>query len=185
MRVRAVRGEEWERVRELRLASLRDEAAPVAFLETYERASAQPDSFWQARAEGAASGTDVRQFVAETDDGVWAGSVVVLVEKAGEVSVLGDEIPSGSAQLVAVYVRPEYRGRGVLAELFEAAQGWARSVEGVERVRLFVHEENGRARAAYAKCGFELTGESVPVSGAAEVGSGARELEMVAGRSQG
>ncbi|RFU83043.1 GNAT family N-acetyltransferase [Streptomyces triticagri] len=183
IRVRAVRGDEWKQVKELRLAALRDPAAPVAFVETYEQALAQPDSFWQDRTTGASAGTAVRQFVAEAGDGVWAGTLVVLVEKAGEASVFGDEVSQGGAQLVAVYVRPEWRGRGVLGELIDAGSRWAWSVDGVERVRLFVHEENGRARAAYEKCGFSLTGVSVPVAGDGdEPVPGARELEMVAGR---
>ncbi|MBB1246684.1 hypothetical protein GL263_24485 [Streptomyces durbertensis] len=38
--IRPVRPEEWPQVKELRLAALRDPAAPIAFLETYEEAAA-------------------------------------------------------------------------------------------------------------------------------------------------
>ncbi|GAA3728693.1 hypothetical protein GCM10023082_28160 [Streptomyces tremellae] len=44
--IRAVRPEEWEKARELRLLGLQDPAAPIAFLETYEQSLARPDSFW-------------------------------------------------------------------------------------------------------------------------------------------
>lgn len=54
--IRAVRGDEWEKVKELRLVALRDPAANVAFLETEEGALAQGDEFWQQRAAGAAEG---------------------------------------------------------------------------------------------------------------------------------
>lgn len=81
--IRAVRGDEWEKVKELRIAALHDPAAPVAFLETVEQAEAQPDEFWQGRTEGASQGRAVRQFVAEAPDGTWDGSVAVIVEKGG------------------------------------------------------------------------------------------------------
>ncbi|MYV59587.1 GNAT family N-acetyltransferase, partial [Streptomyces sp. SID4931] len=44
--MRVVRADEWPQVRQLRLEALRDPAAPVAFLESYEDAAAQPDAFW-------------------------------------------------------------------------------------------------------------------------------------------
>lgn len=55
--VRAVRAEEWERAKEIRLAALRDPAAPIAFLETYEQALTKPDVFWQERSARAAEGS--------------------------------------------------------------------------------------------------------------------------------
>jgi len=76
---------------------------------------------------------------------------------------------------VAVYVRPEVRGRGLTERLFAYALEWAWEVAGVERVRLFVDERNGRAEGFYRKFGFVPTGESVPVPG----DPGARELEFV------
>lgn len=55
--IRPVRAEEWALAKELRLAALQDPVAPVAFLETYEQAVAQPDEFWQDRtARGAEAG---------------------------------------------------------------------------------------------------------------------------------
>ncbi len=81
--IRAVRGDEWERVRDLRIAALEDPAAPVAFLETVEQARSHPDEFWQGRARGASHGRAARQFVAEGPDGRWDGSVTVLVEEGG------------------------------------------------------------------------------------------------------
>ncbi|MEV5982731.1 GNAT family N-acetyltransferase [Streptomyces sp. NPDC052114] len=173
--VRAVRAEEWPQVRELRLAALRDPAAPVAFLETYEDAAARPDSFWQERASGASRGLSVRQFVAEGPHGVWAGSVTVLVEEAGAEDVFGGVIEQRQAHLVGVFVRPEHRGGGATDALFGAAVEWAWSLAGLERVRLYVHEGNPRAQAFYRRFGFVRSGEAVPVPG----DPSAREYEMV------
>jgi GNAT superfamily N-acetyltransferase len=55
--------------------------------------------------------------------------------------------------------------------LFAAALEWARGV-GVERVRLFVHEGNGRAAAFYRRVGFVSSGVTVE-------GDAGRELEYV------
>ncbi|MFF2187406.1 GNAT family N-acetyltransferase [Streptomyces sp. NPDC058155] len=178
--VRTVRTDEWARAREFRLDALRDPVAPIAFLETYEDAVQRPDSFWRERTERSARSASVRQFVAELTDGEWAGSVVALVERAGTTDALGGLSAYEQAHLVAVYVRPEHRGAGVLKELFDAAIAWAWSLEEprAERVRLYVDERNGRARAAYRRLGFEPTGRTVPV----ENDPSAREFELAVSR---
>ncbi|MYW67792.1 GNAT family N-acetyltransferase [Streptomyces sp. SID8379] len=163
--VRPVRADEWQAVKELRLVALRDPAAPIAYLETYETALARPDSHWQDRAAGASHGMTARQFVAVADGGQWLGSLVALVEEAGSEDFFERRIERRQAQLVAVYVRPEARGGGVTRELFAAGCAWAFSLEGLERVRLHVHQDNARAEGFYRKFGFVRTGEVVPLPG--------------------
>ena len=53
----------------------------------------------------------------------------------------------------SLYIAPDYRGRGYLTALFDAVRGEARRQGGLD-LRLYVHEENERARAAYRKTGF-------------------------------
>ncbi|MFD5323597.1 GNAT family N-acetyltransferase [Streptomyces sp. NPDC127092] len=167
--IRTVRADEWEKVRELRLAALQDPVAHIAFLETYEDASAQPDSFWQGRAAGAAETGDgrVRQFVAETPDGRWIGSVSVLVERPSDEVRFGDAAKVDQTHVVGVFVRPEARGAGVTDALFRAAVDWSWSLPepAIERVRLYVHEDNARAAAFYRKFGFVASGDTVPMPG--------------------
>ncbi|MFJ9766395.1 GNAT family N-acetyltransferase [Streptomyces erythrochromogenes] len=165
--IRPVRTDEWEKVKELRIAGLKDPAAPVAFLETVEQAEGHPDEFWQGRAEGASHGRAARQFVAEGADGRWVGTVSVLVEEGGTVDFFDQAVESTQGHLVGVFVRPEQRGTGLTEALFAAALEWAWGLEQpvLERVRLFVHEDNGRAGAFYRKYGFEATGTVVPVPG--------------------
>jgi GNAT superfamily N-acetyltransferase len=177
---RSIRPEEWRQVRELRLDALRDPVAHLAFLETYEDAAAKSDAFWQDRTAGAAVGVGERQqIVAVGDDGVWAGSVTVLVEEAGVRDPFGMVVERNQGHLVGVFVRPEYRGSGagVTRALFDAALAWSWE-SGLDRVRLFVHEKNGRAEAFYRKAGFVPTGETVPMPG----GTGELELEFVMNR---
>lgn len=161
-------------MKELRLVALRDPVAHLAFLETYEEAAAKPDSFWRERAEGAAEGTTERQqIIAEGPGGEWAGGVTVLVERAGERDPFGGVVERDQGHLVGVFVRPQQRGSGVTQALFDAALEWAWGV-GLTRVRLFVHEKNGRAEAFYRKAGFVATGNTVPAPGQ----DGERELEF-------
>ncbi|GGV26946.1 N-acetyltransferase [Streptomyces filipinensis] len=173
--IRSIDPEEWAEVKQLRLDALRDPDAHLAFLETYEEAVARTDAFWQDRAVGSGAGsTAARQFIAEASDGVWAGSVTVLIEEAGTKDWAGLAVERRQGHVVGVYVRPEHRGNGLIKALFEAGVGWARE-RGAERVRLLVHEDNARAQGAYRKAGFVPSGVTVPF-----VKDGAQnELEFV------
>ncbi|MEU9088418.1 GNAT family N-acetyltransferase [Streptomyces sp. NPDC048357] len=175
--IRPVREHEWEKVRDLRLDSLRDPVAPIAFLDTAELAEARSDSFWQERTAGAASGRAVRQFVAVAPDGEWNGSVAVLVEELGTTDFLDREIETTQGHVVGVFVREGVRGTGVAEELFRAGLEWAWSLEGpaLERVRLYVHERNERAQAFYRRIGFQDSGVRVPL----DSDPSAKELEFV------
>ncbi|MGW0395218.1 GNAT family N-acetyltransferase [Streptomyces sp. NPDC003042] len=178
--IRPVRAGEWEKVKELRISALRDPAASVAFLETVEAAEGRPDAFWQERTAGAAEGRWIRQFIAEAPDGTWNGNVVVLVEEAGSTGIFDEAIEVHQGHLVGVFVRPGQRGTGLTEALFEAAVEWAWSLEepALERVRLFVHEDNPRAAAFYRRFGFAESGRVV------ELESGAKELEYALERSE-
>ncbi|MEU4878201.1 GNAT family N-acetyltransferase [Streptomyces sp. NPDC021608] len=172
--VRAVRADEWAAVKALRLVALRDPVANLAFYETYDEAAARTDDFWRERtAGGAEAATGARQFVAETPDGEWAGTVTVLVEAAGSVDWAGEAVERLQGGIVGVFVRAEHRGTGAIEALFGAALDWAWSW-GAERVRLVVHEDNGRALACYRRLGFSPTGVAFEEQ---------REIEMAVGRT--
>ncbi|MFF7314874.1 GNAT family N-acetyltransferase [Streptomyces sp. NPDC008137] len=172
--IRSVRADEWPAAKELRLAALRDPVAHLAFLETYEEAVAKPDSFWQERTARACEGSDaVQQIIAEAPDGQWVGTLTVLVEEPGTTDWAGFEVERKQGHVVAVFVRPEERGSGLTEVLFDAALEWSWA-QGLERVRLIVHEENGRAQRFYRRAGFVPSGVTVPLGDAGE-----RELEFV------
>lgn len=176
--IREIRAEDWERVKQIRLDALRDPAAAVAFLETHEQAAARPDEFWQDRAANACAGaTGARQFIAQDEDGQWLGTITARVELPEGNGVLeGDVIEAPQIHLVGVYVRPGARGTGLLQELVRAASEWGWSLDEpkIRRVRLFVHQDNARAEAAYVKAGFTATGLRLPVPGDAT----RQEIEM-------
>ena len=166
-------------MKELRLAALQDPLAPLAFLETYEEADSRLDLFWMQRAaRSAAEGSGVRQFIAESPDDTWSGTVTVLVEEPGITSPFGGVVEQRQCLVVGVYVRPQYRGNGLIGALLDAALEWSWSLEEIEGVRLFVHERNGRAEGAYRRAGFVHSRTTSPVPGDAA----ARELEIVVKR---
>ncbi|MEU6526164.1 GNAT family N-acetyltransferase [Streptomyces sp. NPDC046924] len=176
--VRQVRAEEWAAVKELRLIALQDPVADIAFLETYETAVTRPDTYWQERTARAAEGADgMRQFIAETANGTWVGSVALLVEEPGTKDLAGFRVERRQGHLVGVFVQSEYRGNGLTKALFETALEWAWGV-GLERVRLIVHPDNARALGFYRKAGFVESGVSLPLAGR----PGEYEVEMAVER---
>ncbi|MCX4881874.1 MULTISPECIES: GNAT family N-acetyltransferase [unclassified Streptomyces] len=173
-KIRPVRADEWVEAKALRLAALQDPAAHLAFLETYEEALAHPDSFWRERTAGGAEGAlGTQQFIAEGPDGEWVGTLTVLIEEPGATDWAGFPIERKQGHVVGVFIRPELRGIGLTEVLFDAGLEWAWA-RGVERVRLIVHEDNGRAQAFYRRAGFMPSGRTVPLAKSA----GERELEL-------
>jgi len=146
--VRRIDAAQWREVKALRLRALADDAAPIAFLDTVENASAQPDRFWQDRAANASGDAAAAQLVAVTDAGEWVGTVTVLPHR---------EHPEAGL-VVGVYVAEDHRGGGIVDALFEAAADWARE-RGLSALLLEVHVDNDRAQAVYARRGFERVGE--------------------------
>ena len=162
--MRRATAEEWQDLRDLRFEALRDPVAHLAFLDRIEDALQRPDEFWRDRARTSAEGTSVATFVAVDGRGDLAGTVTVLVNQPGEPDYLGETSPEVRAAIVGVFVRPEHRGTGVIQQLLAMTEGWLQEI-GVRRVRLHVHEENLRAKHAYARHGYVDTGTRVDISG--------------------
>ncbi len=58
------------------------------------------------------------------------------------------------AYLGFMYVKPEYRGNGIIKEITEKLMSWARS-KNIFEVRLEVYNDNAPAIRAYEKSGFK------------------------------
>jgi GNAT superfamily N-acetyltransferase len=136
--IRRVRAEEWRELRELRLEALRD--SPDAFWTLYEEAVERSDADWR-------EWTTFACHVAVED-----GRIV------GMVAGFPDDEDARTADLIAMFVTPTARGRGIGAALVDAQLAWARA-EGFARVRLMVNVEQGSAFRLYERCGFRDTGE--------------------------
>lgn len=165
--VRRVRAEDWPQVRAARLEALRDPVADLAYLETYDAASSRPDAEWQGRTARSAAGDVVAQFVAIAGER-WVAAVTGLRERPGAQDFAGEAIEHDQVHVVGVWVHPDHRGAGLLGRLVDQVEAWARE-HGAGRLRLLVHVDNGRARAAYAKIGFVPTGRTVRLDASREV----------------
>lgn len=141
--VRLLAPVDWAVWREVRLAMLLD--APGAYTTTYRQAVAFDEGTWRSRL--AASDT----FVA-TVDGVPAGGCALFMEGG---------VDACDASLVAMWVAPAARRRGVGRVLVAAAVDRARDL-GLRRVLLDVVDANPAARALYEAMGFRLTGSASP-----------------------
>ncbi len=141
MRVRHVRADEADRLRAIRLASLR--ADPQAFGATYESDAARPPSWWEQGAQRSDDGREQRMFVVVDDEDRWLGLALVRPD---------DETP-GDAVLNAMWVAPEARGQGASRALCEACAEWA-SEHGFAHLNAAIVVGNDGARRAYETAGF-------------------------------
>jgi GNAT superfamily N-acetyltransferase len=139
LKVRRAVGEDWSKLKTIRLEALSD--TPAAYGSTFETASGFSDKRWRAMAE---------QFV------------YFLVERRGTVVGMAsggsnDEHP-GTKWLYGMYVTPSARGSGAAYLLVDAVATWARDA-GASELYLHVTTSVERAKAFYEKAGFEPTGE--------------------------
>jgi len=140
--VREVGGDDWRTWREIRLRALRD--SPSAFGSTYAREEALTERHWRDR-------------VGDPD------GVCVLVEDDGTQVGMGggfQDLP-GFLHVVAMWVAPAHRGRGVGQAVLHGIDAWAR--ERGLRLHLDVNTANAGARRSYELFGFAATGETRPL----------------------
>jgi GNAT superfamily N-acetyltransferase len=145
MKIEQLTPDETERLRSIRLRSLRD--APEAFATTFEESAARPPESWVQQLR------DLATFVAVIGD-----RDVGLVRGAPPSQIPG--IVTDLPVLISMWVAPEERGKGVGAALVDAVIAWARA-QGFARLRLEVVDDNAPAVALYAGKGFLQTGPSV------------------------
>src|SRR5262245_54672918 len=131
------------RYRELRLHAL--ENAPTAFSSDYHVQLNQPTSFWERRLTFDEYGTI---FFAEYEN-----------KLIGMTGIRQNESPKTrhSADIISVYVRPEWRGLHIAEALIEACIEWAKA-RGVNIVKLGVLSASTSAIRCYQRCGFIIYG---------------------------
>lgn len=84
------------------------------------------------------------------EDGVVAGQLMVTYEWS-------DWRNGNLWWIQSVYVKEEFRGRGVFRQLFQHLEQLARQRKDVPALRLYVHSENQRARRSYEQLGMKRT----------------------------
>ena len=145
MRLRRLRTDEVEPLRELRLRALRED--PGAFAETFEQARARPLEDWASWAAD-----ESLAIVVAIDGERWVGMVAcrLLEEKPG------------STWLTALWVDPSVRGTGLGLRLIDAVAEWS-SEHGASTIELSVTTNNAAAAALYARAGFTEIGSRRPL----------------------
>ena len=136
VRVDAAGPDDWADWRALRLEALRD--TPIGFVQTVEQAQVMDEVAWRRRM------VDVPCSVLARQDG-------------RPVAMASGAVVDGAAHLIAVYLTPPARGRGLLCRLVQAVAAWADGPLVLE-----VHQDNARAITAYGRLGFVDTGQRRP-----------------------
>ena len=90
--------------------------------------------------------------VADGNGGRLAGFVCVQLKK----SFCYDEY---MPEITEVYVRPEYRGRGVAREMLIFAQEYCKKIYPLHSFELLTGSDNTAAQKLYSAIGFECDGE--------------------------
>lgn len=138
--IRQIRIDEWDVLRQVRLAAVKD--APAAFSESLADVEAMSDEEWQGRAaRGAEGGSSFCALAFAQDQAI--GMAVGVV----------DRTDSSYAYLVAVWVAPAHRGTDAAPSLVSLVIQWALS-RGVAVVFAGVLKGNARAAVFYHRVGF-------------------------------
>lgn len=126
--------------RAIRLEAL--EREPAAFASLREAWAALPEAEW------------LRRLTANPVFAAFDGA-----EPVGLIGLLPETGPRTGhrASLVMVYLRAEYRGRGLAAALFAGVEAEARRF-GLRQIELGVAAENHRALRFYERMGFAVAG---------------------------
>jgi GNAT superfamily N-acetyltransferase len=140
IRVEPVGPAEWERVRQIRLDSLKEN--PEAFGATFESESARPERYWRVRLSKS-------DFVVASDDTRDIG--IMFVDQV-------DEDFASSCWIRGCWVRPEARGKGVMRALIEYVDSQV-DVRPWSEQGLGVWVDNHPAIKAYENIGFANVGE--------------------------
>jgi ribosomal protein S18 acetylase RimI-like enzyme len=147
--VREIKTDDWELMRDVRLAALAE--APYAFGSSYAEEVAFSEEQWRGRISERAVTFFAHE---ESADAASAGKA-----PAGLVAVY---VEDGAAELVSMWVHPAARGLGAGKALVEAAAAWAKA-HGFGTLSLWVTESNTSASRLYDQRGFKPTGERQPL----------------------
>jgi RimJ/RimL family protein N-acetyltransferase len=154
MQIRRLEPADAERYRALRLRGLRDH--PDAFTSSFEEESRRPLADTEHRLSGTARASMWGAFEGDQLAGVFGFEREARLKN------------SHKATLIGMFVAPEFAGRGVGHVLVNAVMQGAREA-GIALLVLTVTQGNERARALYARAGFQTFGiepDAIRVAGA-------------------
>ena len=144
--IRRIQMGETELYKQIRLASLKE--APYAFETTYESAVRRSEETWRERAESGAQGNDGATFLAFSED-----------RPVGIAAVFRSQGQIDMAELMQVWVHPDFRGSGTAWDLMDAIFRWAKE-NNFRKIIAGVTNENPGALRFYTRYGFSRMAES-------------------------
>ena len=138
LEIRQLLVDELERLRKLRLASLKD--TPDAFGSTFQEVATYSEDRWRSQLQA------LPTFVAVLDG-----------RDSGIVRGAPNSEQSTEAYLLSMWVAPHGRGLGIGEALIDTVIDWSRN-KGYKQLVLDVSDSNYFAIALYTRKGFKLTG---------------------------
>lgn len=147
--IRKPRVDEWEKYKDIRLASLR--AFPTAFSSSYEEALKDTSEDWQIPIANSLSSRGSIMLCAFEGEQMVGSSVAYWKDRAktGHVANIG-----------GMYVRSDYQHKGIGGKLFEQLLQELRNMNRFRKIKLEVVSDNIPAYNLYKKVGFVETGTS-------------------------
>jgi RimJ/RimL family protein N-acetyltransferase len=146
VKIRLVRPEDADALRSLRIEALC--SFPLAFTADLAETEARPPAFWSELATRCAGDAADVILLADAGDRL-AGMTGISAPK-------GDKLAHAGI-VWGVFVRPEFRGRGLAEQLVRACINWARG-RSLITLRLSVVVGNDLAKRCYERCGFVVYG---------------------------
>ncbi len=144
-----LRPSRWREAKALRLQALQDD--PLAFGTSYEEALDYADAVWTTRTKAAFERDCALALYAEV-----AGKLVGMAGAGWSDRRKTRHV----AEVYAVYVKPNHRGKGIGAALVQGLLEELKALPQIEKVKLGVTDSNEAAVALYRRLGFEIVGRA-------------------------
>jgi RimJ/RimL family protein N-acetyltransferase len=137
--IKKLDADRWQEYRDLRLEALKNE--PLAFSSSYEEELLIPETGWRERIENALFAIENEKLVG------MAGFFRNNRLKTNHV-----------CEIFGVYVRREYRDRGIGKQLVAAVMEEIKNIKGITKIKIGVNPTQKAAEHLYLKFGFKPVG---------------------------
>lgn len=137
--------DEWQDLRDMRLKALQDHAG--VFGSSYERERANGQQDWEDWLS-----QDKKCIFGLFTENVLVGITGIITDR--------DDPTGQTAKMVASYIAPEHRGKGLSALLYEARIEWAKTQENIKRITVGHRTGNEASKRANQAFGFQYIAEN-------------------------